>query len=305
MERAPEGTSEFLEDFEFEVRDAGVLRLIHPAGIFEALASGRTEVVITSPRAAGRFSVEVAGSELRDIPAVHHTQVDQIGGEDVLFVGHANLDGFDHTAVAKAGIDRWVRAYKARGQPVVYWMSEEFPYWYTEDRRPDLGIISEGQEHQIPVNAERVVFAGGDFMFCLLRNAQMTLHGMLSRQDRHEVHFVFPPDAIWIGDIWGAAARGGYPAPMVLLRTLFTEQASDQEIYQAIVVPFLDRLFTDYPVDSYPSDAPGPHLEELVEGWNVEVVLDDGRVRAYRRASSRSKILMEFTGWTSDLDYPR
>jgi hypothetical protein len=23
-------------------------------------------------------------------------------------------------------------------------------------------------------------------MFCLLRNAQMTLHGMLSRQDRHE-----------------------------------------------------------------------------------------------------------------------
>jgi hypothetical protein len=100
------------------------------------------------------------------------------GSAEVLFVGHANLDGWDHTAVAKPGIDRLVREFKARGHPVVYFVSQDYPFWYTEDRQPDLAVVSEGQEHQIVVDAERVVFSGGDFMVCTLRNVQMTLHGI-------------------------------------------------------------------------------------------------------------------------------
>ena len=75
---------------------------------------------------------------------------------------------------------------------MVYWVSKEFPYWYTADRRPDYAFISEGQEHRIHVDAQRVIFAGGDFMFCLLRNAQMTLHGMLN-QNARRIDLVFPP----------------------------------------------------------------------------------------------------------------
>ena len=81
---------------------------------------------------------------------------------------------------------------KKNGWTVVYWVSQEYPDWYTADRHPDYTIISEGQEHQIRVEAERVTFTGGDFMFCTLRNVQMTLHGMIKRNGARHIQFVFP-----------------------------------------------------------------------------------------------------------------
>ncbi len=53
--------------------------------------------------------------------------------KEFLFVGHANLDGFDHTAVAKSGIDRLIEQAKKDRRPVVYWVSKEYPDWYTAD----------------------------------------------------------------------------------------------------------------------------------------------------------------------------
>ena len=91
----------------------------------------------------------------------------------------------------KPGIDRLVQDAKKNGLPVVYWVSEEYPHWYTADRHPDYAIISEGQEHEIRVEAQRVVFAGGDFMFCVLRNAQMTLHGMVKHNGARRINFAF------------------------------------------------------------------------------------------------------------------
>ncbi len=216
--------------------------------------------------------------------------MDTIVGEEVLFVGHANRDGFDHTAVAKPGIDRLVSDFKRRGRPVVYWVSEEYPNWYTADRQPDLAIISEGQEHEILIDADRVVFTGGDFMLCVLRNVQMTLHGMIRADTRDEPHFVFPAEAIW-----GAPGGPRYPAPMVLLSSVWENRASsDSERYDAFVVPFLDTLFAEDPVLGLPRDAPSPELGVLVDGWNVEVLVGESFERTYRQADSSKTIRMEF-----------
>jgi hypothetical protein len=287
LERVAGGELQFLDDYQLETSDPSVLEL-RDQGLCRALAPGRAELIVTSPQTQQRFDVQVEGPELPILQAVPHSEVDKIVGEEILFVGHANLDGFDHTAVAKLGIDRLVREFKASGRPVVYWVSEEFPDWYTEDRQPDLAVISEGQEHEILVDADRVVFTGGGFMFCTLRNVQMTLHGMIRAGTRAQLHFIFPPEAIWVGVL------KPYPAPMVLLSSLLAKSDSDLERYDAVVVPFLDRLFNEYPVLDYPPNAPSPELGVLVEGWNVEVVIGDTFKRTYRRADSSKSIVMEF-----------
>src|SRR5437867_6588783 len=202
-------------DVKFAIEDPKIVRLIDSKGLFEAVRPGRTQLVVRSPTSERRITVEVAGPAQPPMTAVPHTTVREIAAKDLLFVGHANLDGFDHTAVAKPGIDRLVQEAKKNGWTVVYWVSQEYPDWYTADRHPDYAIISEGQEHQIRVEAQRIVFAGGGFMFCLVRNAQMTLHSMLKHNVAPRIHFVFPAQAIWRRP---ADARP-YPAPMVSMTT--------------------------------------------------------------------------------------
>ncbi len=290
LEHTGDGELHFFDDYEFETGDPQVLELRDRRGLFRALSPGRTEFIVKSSQREQRYEIEVRGDTLPALTAVPHGEVDTIVGDEVLFVGHANRDGFDHTAVAKPGIDRFVREFKRRGRPVVYWVSEEYPNWYTEDRQPDLALISEGQEHEILIDADRVVFTGGAFMACVLRNAQMTLHAMIRANTRDELHFIFPAEAIWESDV------RPYPAPMVLLSSLWENRASDSERYDAIVVPFLDRLFTEYPVLDYPLDAPSPELGILIDGWNVEVQVGERFERTYRHADSAKTIRMEFRG---------
>jgi hypothetical protein len=285
-----EGELQFFEDFEFDSADPRVIEPGDRRGLFRAVSPGKTEIIVRSPRAQQRFDIEVRGPALSRLDAVPHSEVDKIVGEEILFVGHANLDGWDHTAVAKPGIDRLVREFKASAKPVIYWVSEEFPNWYTEDRQPDLAIISEGQEHEVQVDVDRVVFTGGDFMYCMLRNVQMTLHGMIRGGSRDEIHFIFQAAAIWTGQ----GAPRPYPAPMGLLSSLLARSDSDLERYDAVVLPFLDRLFTEYPVLDYPPNAPAPELGVLVDGWNVEVIVGDAFKRTYRQGDSAKTIFMEF-----------
>jgi hypothetical protein len=221
LERTENGQSRFAAPYEFSVGDPKIVRLIEPTGLFEAMGSGQTELVVRTPTSEQRVRVEVAGGAQPPMMAVHHTTLPEIVAKELLFVGHANLDGFDHTAVAKLGIDRLVHVAKTNGWPVVYWVSKEYPHWYTADRNPDFAIISEGQEHRVRVDAQRVTFAGGSFMFCLLRNVQMTLHGMVKHNGAERIHFVLPAQAIWVEDIWGPGDKRPYPAPMVLLTRLF------------------------------------------------------------------------------------
>lgn len=288
-----EGGTKQVEDYSLESEDPTIVRVVDRWRL-EAVSPGTTEVLIRSDVGQRRLSIDVGRGRRAPMPATHHSVVDRLAGEELLFVGHANLDGFDHTAVAKPGIDRLVREFKARGHPVIYFVSEDYPYWYTSDRQPDLAVVSEGQEHEILVDAERVVFTGGDFMFCTPRNAQMTLHGMLKAANRERIDFVFATDAIWAVDIFSKSRYRPYPAPMALVDHLLLEHPSYRDRYEQVVVPFLKRLFEEFPVTGYPADAPNPHLKDLVEGWTIEVAIDKGFTRRYQSGDPEKLIRLDF-----------
>ena len=288
-----EGSPKQVENYSLESEDPTVVRVVDRWRL-EAVSPGTTDVLIRSDVGQRRLSIEVGRGRRPPMPATHHSAVDRLAGEELLFVGHANLDGFDHTAVAKPGIDRLVREFKARGHPVIYFVSEDYPYWYTDDRQPDLAIVSEGQEHEILVDAERVVFTGGDFMFCTPRNAQMTLHGMLKAANRQRINFVFATDAIWAVDIFAPGRSRPYPAPMALADHLLLEHPSYQDRYEQVVVPFLKRLIEEFPVTGYPADAPNPHLKDLVDGWTIEVAIDKAFTRRYQSGDPEKLIRLDF-----------
>ncbi len=288
-----EGPPKQVEHYSLTSRDPAILRVVSKWQL-EAVSPGTTDVLIHSDVGERELSIDVGPEAQPAMSATHHSKVKRLVGEELLFVGHANLDGFDHTAVAKPGIDRLVREFKARGHPVIYFVSEDYPYWYTDDREPDLAVVSEGQEHEILVDAGRIVFTGGDFMFCTPRNAQMTLHGMLKAANRERINFVFATDAIWAVDIFALGRFHPYPAPMALLDHLFSEHASYKDRYKRVVVPFLERLFEDFPVMGYPATVPKPPLTELVEGWTVEVAIDNAFAQHYQSGDPNKIIRFDF-----------
>ncbi len=287
------GELAWVEDHTLVSKDPSVARILE-SGQVEALSQGSTELVIRSPVGERSLRVEVTPQRRGPIPALHYSEIDRLSGESVLFVGHANLDGFDHTAVAKAGIDRLVRAFKSRGQPVAYFVSLDYPYWYTEDRSPDLALVSEGQEHAMVVDAGTITFTGGDFMICTLRNVQMTLHGILREGVRNRIRLEFPADAIWAVDRFESTAEKEYPAPMTLLSDVLARRRSARERHAEILTPFLDGVFGDFPVLGYPSDVPEPSLNTLVAGWRVEASLDDGPTLPYRLGDQDNLIRFHF-----------
>lgn len=293
-----DGSLRQVEEYDLLPDNSDVVRVVDRWRL-EAVAPGSTEVLIQTGVGDRVLSIDVDPAPRSPMPARPFSEVQHLGGEEVLFVGHANLDGMDHTAVAKAGIDRLVRDFKARGHPVIYFVSEEYPFWYTEDRQPDLAIVSEGQEHGIVVDAGLIVFSGGDFMFCTLRNAQMTLHGLLQSGRRERIHLVFPADGIWAADIFSPDRYRPYPAPMVLLDDLLAAGDSHEERYEQVVVPFLDRLFGDFPVIGYPAVAPQPALDDLADGWSIEVAFDGRVERSYRQGDPDRLILFEFVSGPS------
>jgi hypothetical protein len=292
-------------DAKFSTEDPRVLRLINATtikngeetavdGVLEAAGSGRTHLVVRTPNSVQRFTITVAGVAQPSIIAVPHTTVKEIKAKEFLFVGHANLDGYDYTAAARPGIDRVVAEARKRGVPVVYWVSNEYPNWYTADRHPEYAFVSEGQEHEIHVDAERVTFSGGSFMFCVLRNAQMTLHGMLKREAQR-INFAFPADAIWVEDM-DRGDKQWYPTPPVVLTKLFARRTTDAQKYDEVVAPFLNRLVMEFPVLGLPRNPPTPPLSELLKDWSIVVRFGDRYERIYRRGNSDKTLFVDFQG---------
>ena len=72
------------------------------------------------------------------------------------------------------------------------------------------------------------------------------------------------------------------------------ERSSAQERYEELVAPFLDRLFDEFPVLGYPEIAPEPPLQELVDGWIVEVASDNTFVQTYRSGDRNKVIRFDF-----------
>ena len=290
--RSGDGKQSQCLDAEFTTKNPEVVRLIKPTGLFEAVRPGRTELVMRTPTSELRVRIRVAGRAETSMKAVSQNSVPEIVAKDLLFVGHANLDGFDRTAVAKPGIDRLVREAKKKRWTVVYWVSAEYPDWYTADRHPDYAIVSEGQEHQMRVESETVVFAGGGYMFCLARNVQMTLHSMIKNNVASRIHFILPADAIWRGP----ADKEPFPAPLVLFKSSFARCANDRQAYDEVVTPFLNRVINQYPVVGYPSDPPAPPLRDLLEDWTIVVHFGSRFERVYRHGDSSKTLLIEFQG---------
>ena len=147
------------------------------------------------------------------IMAVSYSAVKEIKAKEFLFIGHANLDGFDHTAVAKPAL--------------------------SNRQRRMAGLSCTGSARN---------------------TRQMTLHGMVAH-NAQRIHFVFPSEAIWAADIWGPNEKRPYPAPMVLLTTLFGHRANDTQAYSE-VVPLLDRLTMWLLVGGYPPDFAAPLMSD-------------------------------------------
>jgi len=292
-------------DAKFSTDDINVLRLIPEStikngeetavdGVLEAVRPGRTNLLVSTPNSEQRFTITVAGAPQPSFESVPHTAIKEIKAKEFVFVGHANLDGFDSTAVAKLGIDHVVAEARKNRVPVVYWVSNEYPNWYTLDRQPDYAFVSEGQEHEIHVDSERVTFTGGSFTMCVLRNVQMTLHGML-KHDAQRVTFVFPAEAIWVEDLDRGDKRW-YPAPAVVLSSLFTRRPNDTRKYEEIVVPFLDHVINEFPVLGMPRNPPIPPVAELLKDWNIVVRFGDRFQRFYRQTDSNKTLVVEFRG---------
>jgi hypothetical protein len=94
----------------------------------------------------------------------------------------------------------------------------------------------------------------------------------------------------------GPGDKRQYPAPMVLLSTLFGRRANPTQAYEQVVVPFLNRMVTQFPVDGYPANPPTPPLSDLLKDWSIVVRFGDRFQRVYRRADSNKTVLFEFQG---------
>jgi hypothetical protein len=118
---------------------------------------------------------------------------------------------------------------------------------------------------------------------------------MVAHNASRHIDFVFPAEAIWETDIW-SGNKQPYPAPSVLLKTLFARRADDAHRYEEVVVPFLNRMVMEFPVARYPANPPAPPLSDLLSDWNLVVRFGDRFERVYRRADSDKTVLVEFQG---------
>lgn len=81
---------------------------------------------------------------------------------------------------------------------------------------------------------------------------------------------------------------------MILLTTLFARRPNQAKAY--VVVPFLDRLITQFPVAGYPPDPPTPPLNDLLKDWSIIIRFGDRFERVYRRGDSGKTLIVEFRG---------
>ena len=122
----------------------------------------------------------------------------------------------------------------------------------------------------------------------------MTVHGML-KHGAMGVHFIFPAEAIWVEDL-DRGDRRWYPAPAVVLSSLFARRQNDTRKYEEIVVPFLDQVISNFPVLGLPLNPPTPPLTELLKDSNIVVRFGERFERFYRRTDSNKTLLVEFRG---------
>jgi hypothetical protein len=166
--------------------------------------------VVSTANSEQRFTITVAGAAQPSFKTVPHTSVKEIKAKEFVFVGHANLDGYDVTAAAKRGIDRVVAEARKNRVPVVYWVSNEYPNWYTRIVTRTTRLSAKGRTADLHVDSS-ASRSRGSFMRCRCKKCSNDPHGMV-KHDAQRVNFVFPIDAIWVEDLDRGDKRW-YPTP--------------------------------------------------------------------------------------------
>ena len=80
------------------------------------------------------------------------------------------------------------------------------------------------------------------------------------------------------------------------LTAWFARCANDAQAYDEVVVPFLDHMIAKFPLAGYPANPPVPPLNDLLEGWSIEVRFSQRFERVYRRGDPDKTVVMEFQG---------
>lgn len=81
---------------------------------------------------------------------------------------------------------------------------------------------------------------------------------------------------------------------MLLLTNILERRTNDAQRYGEVVVPFLDRVITQYPVLNYPSDPPLPPLNDLLKNWTIVVRFSNRFERVDRQGDPSKTLVFEF-----------
>ena len=81
---------------------------------------------------------------------------------------------------------------------------------------------------------------------------------------------------------------------MLLLSTIFARRANDEQRYDEVVVPFLNRTINEFPVLGYPRPAPTPPLSDLIKGRTIVVRFGDTFERVYRSGDDKKSVHLDF-----------
>jgi hypothetical protein len=90
--------------------------------------------------------------------------------------------------------------------------------------------------------------------------------------------------------------RPGLPSSSAILICRLSGTPDHACSYDNVVVPFLERVITQFPVLGYPPNAPAPPLSDLLQDWNIVVRFGDRFERVYQRGDSKKNLLIEFKG---------
>jgi hypothetical protein len=79
-----------------------------------------------------------------------------------------------------------------------------------------------------------------------------------------------------------------------LLSTIFARRANDEQRYDEVIVPFLNRTINEFPVLGYPRNAPTPPLRDLLKDRTIVVRLGNTLERVYQHGDANKSIRLDF-----------
>ena len=77
------------------------------------------------------------------------------------------------------------------------------------------------------------------------------------------------------------------------MSAIFARYSNDQQRYDEVVVPFLNRTINEFPVLGYPPKVTPP-LRDLIQDRTIVVRIGNAFERVYQRGNSNKSVRLEF-----------